>query len=211
MSKLSKKSTLELLIYLDKTFGEIKPFLDHKNAFELLIAVILSAQTTDVMVNKVTPDLFTKYPDAKSLKIASLEEVEILIKRINYYRTKAKNIIKTAKMIDEVYESVIPNTIGELVNLAGVGRKVANVIVADIFGIAEGVVVDTHVKRVSKRIGWTDSINPVIIERDLIKAWPEDHYVNTPKHLILIGRNYCFPKNPKCSGCPAREWCLKRI
>ena len=124
MSLLSKKTTLELLVHLDKTFGEIKPFLNHNNAFELLIAVILSAQTTDNMVNKVTPELFERFPDAKSLKNAPLEEVELLIRKINYYRTKAKNIIKTSKMIDVVYGGVIPQTIDELVNLLHTEAKV---------------------------------------------------------------------------------------
>lgn len=209
---MHQQHTSEILLTLDKKFGHIKAFLDHRNAFELLIAVILSAQTTDAMVNKVTPALFDKYPDAKSMKQAPVEEIEQLVSRINYYKTKAKHLIETARMIDEEFNGEIPNTIPNLIKLPGVGRKVANVIMADIFEIPEGVVVDTHVKRVSYRIGWTDSQNPAIIERDLIKVLPKDHWVNTPKQLILIGRNYCFAnKAPDCPNCPLREWCLKRI
>jgi endonuclease III len=208
---LSIKKTQELLHTLDARYGKIAPFLDHSTPFQLLIAVILSAQTTDAMVNKVTPDLFALYPDASTLKTASEEEVAILIRRVNYYRTKAKNIILTAKLIDEEFNGRVPDNIKDLTTLAGVGRKVANVIVAEIYNIPEGIVVDTHIKRVSKRVGWTDSMNPTIIERDLIKVWPVSHYVNSPKHLILIGRNYCFPKTPNCPECPINKYCQKRI
>jgi endonuclease-3 len=206
-----QKNTKEILSHLDKLYGEVPPFLKHNTPFQLLIAVILSAQTTDALVNKVTPDLFAKYPDAKSLKNAELSDVEKLIGRINYYRTKARNIIKTAGMIDGVFNGNIPNNITDLITLAGVGRKVANVIVAEIFNIPEGVVVDTHVKRVSYRIGWTDSQDPKKIEQDLIKSWSKKNYINSPKHLILIGRNFCFPKKPDCENCPVSKWCLKRL
>lgn len=206
-----QKNTEQILKTLDKKYGKVAAFLNHKNPFELLIAVILSAQTTDAMVNKVTPELFANYPDAEKLKTAPLEHIEKLISRINYFRTKSKNIIKTAQLVHENFNNQVPNTIEDLIILAGVGRKVANVIMAEIHNIPEGIVVDTHIKRTSYRIGWTDSQNPVIIERNLMKFWPKDHYIPTPRHLILIGRNYCFPKNPNCPECPLNKWCEKRI
>jgi endonuclease-3 len=205
----TKSSTIEILKILDKKYGKVEPFLNHESPFQLLIAVILSAQTTDLMVNKVTLDLFDKYPDAKSLKVAPLEEVEKIISRINYYKTKSKHIKETARLIDETFLNEVPSTIAELITLPGVGRKVANVIVAEIFGIPEGVVVDTHVKRVSYRVGWTKSTDPKKIEQDLMKIIPIDHFVNIPKQLILIGRNYCFPKKPNCSECPLNKVCEK--
>jgi endonuclease III len=206
-----QKNTKEILQTLDEKYSNIETFLNHRNPFELLIAVILSAQTTDPMVNSVTPALFEKYPDAKSLKAANLEEVEILIKRINYYRTKARHIIKTAQMVDEVFLEEVPDSIEDLITLPGVGRKVANVIMAEVFKIPVGIVVDTHVKRVSYRLGWTDSTNPAVIEKDLMKIIPEDHWINIPRQLILIGRNYCFAnKLPDCPNCPLNTWCLKR-
>jgi endonuclease III len=208
----SSENTNALLKKLDDVYGEVKPFLKHETPFQLLVAVILSAQTTDILVNSVTPLLFQHYPDAKSLKNASAASVEELVKKVNYFKTKAKNLIVTAKMIDEEFSGVIPDTIEDLIKLPGVGRKVANVVVADIYKKAVGFVVDTHVKRVSKRIGWTDFEDPVKIEQDLLKIIPESYWVNTPKQLILIGRTYCFANRvPNCSECPLREWCEKRI
>lgn len=207
----SPANTQAIFDALDKKYGYVKPFLFHKTPFQLLIAVILSAQTTDTMVNKVTAELFLKYPTAQDLKLAPIEDVEKLISRINYYRTKAKHIIKTSKMIDEDFEGLVPSSISELIKLPGVGRKVANVIMADIHGIPEGIVVDTHVKRVSKRVGWTKSTDPKKIEQDLMKAWPKERFLNTPKQLIQIGRNYCFPKAPNCKDCPLNKWCEKNI
>lgn len=207
----STKDTEKLLSTLNENYPFIDTFLDHKNAFELLIAVILSAQTTDLMVNKVTPTLFEKFPDAKSLMNANVEEVEILIKRINYYRTKAKSIIKTAEMIKIDFGGEIPATIEELIRLPGVGRKVANVIMAEIHKIPAGIVVDTHVKRVSYRIGWTNNIDPEKVEKDLIEQIPQDQWLALPRQLITIGRSFCTSRNPNCLECPLRIECLKRI
>jgi endonuclease-3 len=204
-----KEETLGILHTLDSTYGEVKPFLAHNSAFQLLIAAILSAQTTDVMVNKVTAELFLRFPDAASLKSAEIEEVETIIKRINYYKTKSRNIINAAGMIADEFNGVIPADISLLIRLPGVGRKVANVIMADVYGVPAGVVVDTHVKRVAQRIGWTDYKDPKKIEQDLIHQWPEDYYVNTPKQLILVGRTYCFPCKPICGTCPLNQLCAK--
>ncbi len=208
----NSEDTLAMLQKLDEVYGEVLPFLNHKTPFELLVAVILSAQTTDLLVNKVTPALFERFPDAKALKDARVEEVNLLINRINYFRTKAKNLVAMARIIDEEFEGNVPDTIDDLLRLPGVGRKVANVIIADIYKKALGVVVDTHVKRVSYRIGWTDATDPKKIELDLIEQWPQENWVNAPKQVILIGRQYCFAnKMPDCEHCPMRKWCWKRI
>lgn len=207
---LSNKNTVEIIKILEAKYGKVEPFLIHKNIFEFLIAVILSAQTTDLMVNKITPKLFEKYPSAKLLKSAKQEEVETIIRSVNYHKTKAKNIIETARKVDEDFDGEVPKTMESLLKLNGVGRKVANVIMADEFLEAEGIVVDTHVKRVSFRIGWTKSQTPEKVEKDLIKTIPHEAWVELPKHLILIGRNYCFAnKKPDCENCPLSKICEK--
>jgi endonuclease-3 len=205
----SKSGTNQIFSILDATYGSVKTFLAHETPFQLLIAVILSAQTTDVLVNKVTPNLFAKYPDAAALKLVEVAEIANDIRQVNYYRTKAKHLKETARIIDDVHGGIVPQTIEELTKLHGVGRKVANVIIADIFGIPEGVVVDTHVKRVSFRIGWTKKTDPVKIEQDLMNVWPKERWINTPKQIILIGRQFCFARNPNCPDCPLREVCEK--
>lgn len=206
----SLKNTIEIIKILEKKYGKVEPFLNHKNTFQFLIAVILSAQTTDLMVNKITPKLFEKYRTAKDLKKANQEKVEEIIRSVNYHKTKAKNIIETARKIDEDFNGQVPRTMENLLKLNGVGRKVANVIMADEFLEAEGIVVDTHVKRVSFRIGWTKALTPEKVEKDLIKIIPHYAWVELPKHLILIGRNYCFAnKKPDCENCPLSQACLK--
>lgn len=192
---------------LDETYGHVDTFLTHSTPFQLLIAVILSAQTTDFLVNKVTPTLFEQYPDAKSMKEATLEEIELLIKQINYFRSKAKYLKETARIIDEIYQGIVPSSIDQLVRLPGVGRKVANVITAEIYNKSEGIVVDTHVKRVSFRIGWTLATQPDHIERDLMKHWMPTQWVNGPKQIILIGREYCHARKPQCGQCPLISVC----
>ncbi len=208
----SSEDTSAMLQKLETVYGDVEAFLHHKSPFQLLVAVILSAQTTDILVNKVTPALFEKYPDPASLKNAPVENVTFLVNRINYYKTKAKNLIGMAKLIDEQFGGVVPQTIEELVILPGVGRKVANVIVGDIFKKPLGIVVDTHIKRVSYRAGWTEAVDPKKIEQDLMQQWPLSYWVETPKRMILVGRQYCFAnKPPDCGHCPLRELCWKRI
>lgn len=211
MAKKEMIYTEIILKRLDDVYGEVQAFLYHNTGFQLLIAAILSAQTTDNTVNNVTPDLFSRYPDSRSLSLARLDDVEICIKKVNYYRTKAKNIIEASKRIEEVYKGSLPDNIDDLITLPGVGRKVANVVIADFFKHSVGVVVDTHVKRVSKRIGWTVSTNPKKIELDLLEIWSEKYYINTPKQLILIGRKFCFSRKPNCIDCPLTDLCKKNI
>jgi len=205
----TQKSSKKIIEVLDKKYGNLGSFLNHKNVFEFLIAVILSAQTTDKLVNKITPALFEKFPDAKTLKNAEQEKVESLIHSVNYFRTKSKHLIESARIIDEEFQGKVPETIAELIRLPGVGRKVANVILSDYHKKAEGFVVDTHIKRVSYRIGWTKNKDPKTIEIDLMKILPQKSWISAPKQLILIGREYCFPKNPNCKDCPLNEYCEK--
>lgn len=208
----TREDTVALLTILKREYGIVAPFLHHDTVFHFLIAVILSAQTTDVLVNTVTPALFTRFPTVRSLAEADVVEVEQLIRRVNYYKTKAKNLVSMAQLLVGEYGGEVPSTLEALIRLPGVGRKVANVILSDEFNIREGIVVDTHVGRVSYRVGWTDSKDPKKIEQDLMSQWPQDYWIETPKRLILIGRQYCFAnKKPNCEDCPLAKCCEKRV
>lgn len=210
-SLLASKKIKKIIKILDNRYGKISPFLVHKNIYELLICVILSAQTTDAGVNKVSLNFFSKFPSIDSLAEAKISEVENLLKSINYYKTKSRNIIETAKIIKNDFGNQVPNKMDDLLRLKGVGRKVANVILADGFGQEIGIVVDTHVKRVTYRLGWTNSKDPEKIEKDLLNIIPKNKWINLPKQLILIGRNYCKPQKPICDQCPLAELCIKRV
>ncbi|BDQ05007.1 MAG: endonuclease III [Candidatus Dojkabacteria bacterium] len=196
---------------LAKKYGNVHPFLKHQNAFEFIIAVILSAQTTDNLVNKVTPDLFSRFPDPETLANAKIEDVARIIKSINYYKTKARNIIQTAQILNIKFQGKVPDNMDDLLSLPGVGRKVANVILSDYYKKPQGFVVDTHIKRVSYRLGWTKHTNPEKIERDLIHIIPKKYWTSLPKQLIALGREYCHPKNPDCSHCPLTDVCQKNL
>jgi endonuclease-3 len=208
MSKTNVSAVLEVL---EIRYGEVATFLIHKNEFELLVAVILSAQATDVLVNKVTPKLFERFPKVEELADASYEEVAGIIRQVNYYKNKAKYIVEMARIVRDNYQGKVPRTMEELVRLPGVGRKVANVILAESFAIQNGVVVDTHVKRVAYRLGWTMNLSPEKVERDLIELLPEERRKNTAKQLILIGREYCYAgREPDCKNCPLNRLCPKK-
>lgn len=209
--KLTNSQIRKILSTLNNIYPHIPNFLHHKNVFEFLIAVILSAQTTDNKVNQVTPKLFARFPDSKSLANADLSEVMSIIKEINYYKTKSKHIIETAKIIENSFGGKVPENMEDLLKLKGVGRKVANVILCDYFNKPSGIVIDTHVKRVSFRLGLTNEQDPIKIEKDLIKKIPKKYWTTISKQLILIGRNFCHPKKPKCDECPITDFCKKRI
>jgi endonuclease-3 len=181
--------------------------LDHKNAFELLCATVMSAQTTDVAVNKVTPELFAKYPDARAMAAASPLDLEALINRIGMYRQKSRNLVTLAGMLVEHHDGEVPRTLPELVKLPGVGRKTANVVLGVMWGKPEGVVVDTHVQRVSQRLGWTRQTDPGEIELDLAKKLPEKDWDMTSHTLIFHGRRICFAEKPNCPGCAVNDVC----
>ncbi len=180
--------------------------LTHSNAFELLIATILSAQATDVGVNKATPGLFKEYPTAQALSLASVEQVEPLIATIGLYRTKAKRIIDCAKRLVEVFNSEVPHSVEDLTSLAGVGRKTANVVRSVALDLP-GLPVDTHVKRLSNLLDLTDSQDPVVIEDDLCQLLSENHWGEFSLRMILHGRRVCIARRPKCGECSLAELC----
>ncbi len=205
-----KKRTAEILKILDERYGtDITTFLHAQDAGQLLIATILSAQCTDARVNLVTKDLFVKYPDMQAFADADLRELEQDIRSTGFYHNKAKNIIACAKMICERHGGEVPHTIEELTALPGVGRKTANVVRGNIFH-EPSIVVDTHVKRISKRLGFTKETDPVKVEFDLMKELPEDHWILINLQLITFGREICQSRSPKCEQCFLTAYCKER-
>ncbi len=192
---------------LKKEFPEAKCALDHATPFQLLVATILSAQCTDERVNKVTPELFKRYPDAKALSLAPLATIEELIHSTGFYHNKANSLIGCAQALMQEYNGEVPQTLDELVVLPGVGRKTANVVLGNCFNIAEGVVVDTHVKRISFLLGLTKQTNVEKIEQDLMKVFKKQDWVLISHLIILHGRKTCIARRPKCSECVLQKIC----
>lgn len=181
--------------------------LIHGDPFELLCATVLSAQATDVSVNKITPALFKKYANAGALAKADPLDVEALINRIGMYRQKAKNLVGLAKKLVAEHGGEVPRTLAQLVELPGVGRKTANVVLGVAFGAPEGVVVDTHVQRVSQRLKWTKNPDPAKIEADLCKLLPKEEWDRVSHVLIFHGRRICGAIKPQCEACPVNDAC----
>ena len=195
------KRIAEILKRLDEAYGtEYVCYLNHETPWQLLIAVILSAQCTDARVNIVTKDLFQKYPSLEAFANADLKELEQDIHSTGFYHNKAKNIISCARTLVEKYDGEVPRELEELTALAGVGRKTANVIRGNIYH-EPSVVVDTHVKRISKKLGFTKEDDPVKIEYDLMKVLPKDHWILYNIQIITLGRSICTARNPKCTEC----------
>lgn len=200
----------EFLNELDKLFPDAKCELDHKNEYEMAIAVILSAQTTDASVNKVTPALFKKYPTIKKLSEAKLSDIEKIISSLGLYHNKAKAIQGFAKAVMEKHEGIIPSDMNSLVKLPGVGRKCANVIQSECFNIP-ALAVDTHVNRVSKRLGLAyqkDSVDKV--EMKLKRKVPKERWIKTHHQMIFFGRYLCHAKSPECEKCPFIAHCREK-
>lgn len=203
-----KKRTIEIIKILDKTYGTEKIcYLNYKKDYELLIATILSARCTDIRVNKITEILFKKYKYLREYKRANLKDIEEIIKPAGLYKTKAQNIKKMCSILLEKYNGKVPSDINDLIKLPGVGRKTANVIRGNIFDIP-CVVVDTHVSRISNRLGFTKSNNPTVIEKDLMKELPKDHWIIYNIQIITFGRTICLARSPKCSLCMLKKYCL---
>ncbi len=201
------KRIAEILKRLDETYGtEYVCYLNHETPWQLLIAVILSAQCTDARVNIVTKDLFQKYPSLEAFANADLKELEQDIHSTGFYHNKAKNIISCARTLVEKYDGEVPRKLEELTALAGVGRKTANVIRGNIYH-EPSVVVDTHVKRISKKLGFTKEDDPVKIEYDLMKVLPKDHWILYNIQIITLGRSICTARNPKCTECFLSDLC----
>lgn len=205
--KRPPKSAENILQILRATYPDAHCALDHQGAFQLLIATIISAQCTDERVNMVTPALFRKFPDAPSMAAASQEDIEELIRSTGFFRNKAKNIRAAAAAIVQDHHGEVPRDLEALTNLPGVGRKTANVVLGNAFGIEAGVVVDTHVGRLSQRLGLTKHRDPVKIERDLMKVVPQDAWTQWSHLLIWHGRRRCTARKPDCPHCELRTLC----
>lgn len=201
------KRTGEILELLDEKYTrEYKCYLDHETPWQLLIATMLSAQCTDARVNIVTKDLFQKYDSVEKFANANLIELEQDIKPTGFYHNKAKNIILCCRKLLDVYQGEVPREIEDLIQLAGVGRKTANVIRGNIYN-EPSIVVDTHVKRISKRLGLTKEDDPEKIEFDLMKVLPKNHWILYNIQIITFGRSICFARNPKCEECFLQKYC----
>lgn len=205
-----KKRTKEILDRFDAAYGtEYVCYLNHETPWQLLIAVILSAQCTDARVNIVTEELFKKYDTLEKIANADLKEFEQDIKSTGFYHNKAKNILACAKSLIEDYGGEVPRTLEELTGLAGVGRKTANVIRGNIYD-EPSIVVDTHVKRISRRLGLTKEEDPTKIEFDLMKVLPKEHWILYNIQIITFGRAICFARNPKCGDCFLNDICKSK-
>jgi endonuclease-3 len=187
-------------------YPDVRTQLDYRTPFELLIATILSAQCTDKQVNAVTPELFRQMPEPRDIADAPIEVLEKLIHSTGFYHNKAKNIKACAKALLETHNGKVPNTLEELVRLPGVGRKTANVVLGAAFGIP-GIVVDTHVARISGRLGFTEQTDPAKIEQNLMTIIPEKEWSDFSLHLVYFGRDICTARKPKCENCPLKTLC----
>ncbi len=197
----------EIMRRLRAAHPDAKCALDYRNGLELLIATILSAQCTDERVNKVTPGLFARYPDAQAFAEADRSELEVMIHSTCFYRNKAKNVQEACRRIVTEYDGEVPGEMVALLTLPGVARKTANVVLGNVFGIADGVVVDTHVKRLAERLGLTQNSDPDKIERDLMALTPPEQWVELANLLIFHGRRVCDARKPRCAECTLSDLC----
>ena len=196
-----------ILDVLAKTYPNVVCALNHRSAWELTVATILSAQCTDVRVNMVTPALFKAFPTPKAMAAASLPELEELIRTTGFFRNKAKSIKGAAQVVVEQFGNKVPQTMDEILKLPGVARKTANVVLGSWYGIAVGVVVDTHVLRLSRRLELTRNDQPEKVEQDLIKIIPRDHWIAFSHELIHHGRQICIARKPRCADCTLEKLC----
>ena len=197
----------EIYRRLSKEYPDAKCALDHRNPYELLVATILSAQCTDKRVNMVTPALFQKYPDASALAVANPEQLQELIRSTGFFRNKSKSLLGMASAVTERHSGNIPDTMERLVGLPGVGRKTANVVLGNAFDRNEGVVVDTHVSRLSSRLALSRETDPVKIEADLMRLFPREQWTMLAHLLISHGREVCEARRPRCEQCVVNDLC----
>ena len=196
--------------HLTRLYPAVECGLKYRDAYELLVATILSAQCTDARVNQVTPALFARYPDAHALAKAEQAELEALIHSTGFFRAKARNLMAMARQVVERHGGEVPRNLDALTALPGVGRKTAHVVLGTAFAIASGIVVDTHVKRLAFRLGLTSSTNPELIERELVQIIPRKHWVELSHRLIAHGRTICTALRPKCSTCALTTICPRK-
>jgi len=199
-----------ILAELDKLYPNASCALHHKNAWELLVATILSAQCTDERVNKVTPGLFKKYPTVAAIAAASQDELAQDIRSTGFFNNKARSLIGAARKLMDVYKGEVPRTLEELLEVPGAARKTSNVVLGTAFGIASGIVVDTHVQRITHRLDLTKKEDPVKIEQDLIKILPQSRWILFSHQVIHFGRGICVARKPKCGECPLDPLCYAK-
>ncbi|HOJ40666.1 MAG TPA: endonuclease III [bacterium] len=192
---------------LEKVYPESKTALSFSNPFQLLVATILSAQTTDEQVNRITPSLFRKFPGPEDFSRATEEEIIREIRSVNFYRTKAKNIRRLAELLCRNFHGQVPARMSDLIKLPGVARKTANVVLSQAFGKAEGIVVDTHVGRLARRLGLTEEEDPVKVEKDLMRLVPKAKWTTFPFLLMSHGRKICRARKPLCQQCLLKKLC----
>jgi endonuclease-3 len=204
---LAPQRVQDILNRLDQRYPNVRCALHHNNAWELLIATILSAQCTDVMVNKVTPGLFQKYPTPQAMAAATPEQLEPDLRPTGFYRNKAKSVVGASKAIVENFDGQVPDDMQKLLSLPGVARKTANVVLGSWFGIGVGVVVDTHVHRISRRLELTKADDPKNIEQDLMRVIPQTKWIDFSHQIIHHGRALCIARRPKCAECPLENIC----
>lgn len=205
---LSENDVKKLLDILDEEYKEAKCGLDYTGPLDLTVALILAAQCTDKRVNMIRPIVFTKYPTVYELANANISELEDIIHSCGFYKNKAKNIIKMANDVVNKYGGNVPNTMEKLTALPGIGRKSANIILQECFDITEGIAVDTHVTRITKKLGLTENSDPINIEKDLMKILPERYWNKINHMLVNHGRTICDAKKPKCDICPVNHICV---
>lgn len=205
-----KARVARIVRILDETYPNVTCELDHKDAWQLLVATILSAQCTDKRVNMVTPELFRRYPTVTDLAHAHPAEVSELIRTTGFFNNKTKNIIGAARKLLASHGGEVPHTMKELLAVPGAARKTANVVLGTVFGIAEGVVVDTHVQRISRRLDLTRETTPERIERDLMKSIPQERWILFSHQIIHHGRRICEARKPKCGECPLESLCYAK-
>lgn len=205
-----RERAIEVCERLDRRYGPVECFLDHENPFRLVISVLLSAQTTDAQVNKVTPELFRRWPTPEAMAGTTPTEIAEVIKSLGFYKTKAKHCVEAAQMIVADYGGHVPADMKELVKLPGVGRKTANIVLNVSFGIVEGIAVDTHVNRIAHRLKLspkTHEKEPLKTEQDLLKILPKAYWRNVNHQWIKFGREICDARKPLCSECPLSDIC----
>lgn len=207
---MNKERVGEIIKLLSREYPDARVALEHKNPFQLLIATILSAQSTDVQINKITKTLFKKYKGPEDFADAHIEEIENDIKSSGFYRNKAKNIQNTCKILVNDFNSDVPRTMEGLIKLSGVARKTANIVLSGGYGIVEGIPVDTHVKRLSQRLGLTDNSDPNKIERDLMEIVPKSEWFHISDMLLFHGRTVCDARRPKHDRCVLYNLCPSR-
>ena len=204
---MANPHTSKIIKELKRLYPDVRCFLHYETPFQLLCAVILSAQCTDERVNLVAPSLFKAFPTPEKMAKAKLKDIEKLIKSTGFYHNKAKNLSGAAQALLALYQGKMPKTLGEMIQIPGVGRKTANVVLGEVYGISEGITVDTHVTRLSNRLGWTKHQDAVKIERDLIQIVPREEWLTFSHRLIQHGRKVCDARKPLCGACTLAKWC----